>query len=126
MHGDAIAVSGTVSQSMPNAMFRVNLDNGHQVLAHVAGSVRLRYVRIATGDEITRLRRVIDAGFKVEGDLRRDVAANIKRLADLGTYRGVRHRRNLPVRGQRTHTNARTRKGPRRAIAGKKSAPPKG
>ena len=79
-----------------------------------------------TDDEITRLRRVIDAGFKVEGDLRRDVAANIKRLADLGTYRGVRHRRNLPVRGQRTHTNARTRKGPRRAIAGKKSAPPKG
>ena len=77
-------------------------------------------------DELTRLRRVLDAGYKVEGDLRRDVAASIKRLVDLGAYRGLRHRRNLPVRGQRTHTNARTRKGPRRAIAGKKSAPPKG
>jgi small subunit ribosomal protein S13 len=79
-----------------------------------------------TDDEITRLRRVIDASYKVEGDLRRDVAASIKRLVDLGSYRGLRHRRNLPVRGQRTHTNARTRKGPRRAIAGKKPAPPKG
>jgi len=77
-------------------------------------------------DEVTRLRRVIDAGYKVEGDLRRDVAASIKRLVDLGSYRGLRHRRNLPVRGQRTHTNSRTRKGPRRAIAGKKPAPPKG
>ena len=78
-----------------------------------------------TDDEITRLRKAIDAGFKVEGDLRRDVASSIKRLVDLGCYRGLRHRRNLPVRGQRTHTNARTRKGPRRAIAGKKTAPPK-
>ncbi len=77
-------------------------------------------------DEVTRLRRVIDAGHKVEGDLRRDVASSIKRLVDLGCYRGLRHRRNLPARGQRTHTNARTRKGPRRAIAGKKMAPPKG
>jgi small subunit ribosomal protein S13 len=77
-------------------------------------------------DEVTRLRRVIDSGYKVEGDLRRDVAASIKRLVDLGSYRGLRHRRNLPVRGQRTHTNSRTRKGPRRAIAGKKPAPPKG
>jgi small subunit ribosomal protein S13 len=79
-----------------------------------------------TDDEITRLRRAIDGGFKVEGDLRRDTAANVKRLVDLGCYRGLRHRRNLPVRGQRTHTNSRTRKGPRRAIAGKKTAPPKG
>jgi small subunit ribosomal protein S13 len=79
-----------------------------------------------TDDEITRVRKAIDGGFKVEGDLRRDVAASIKRLVDLGCYRGLRHRRNLPVRGQRTHTNARTRKGPRRAIAGKKAAPPKG
>jgi small subunit ribosomal protein S13 len=77
-------------------------------------------------DEITRLRRVIDASYKVEGDLRRDVASSIKRLVDLGCYRGLRHRRNLPVRGQRTHTNSRTRKGPRRAIAGKKPPPPKG
>jgi len=79
-----------------------------------------------TDDEVTRLRRVIDAAHKVEGDLRRDVAASIKRLVDLGCYRGLRHRRNLPVRGQRTHTNSRTRKGPRRAIAGKKPPPPKG
>ncbi len=79
-----------------------------------------------TDDDISRLRREIDADYKVEGDLRRDVASSIKRLVDLGAYRGLRHRRNLPVRGQRTHTNARTRKGPRRAIAGKKSAPPKG
>jgi small subunit ribosomal protein S13 len=79
-----------------------------------------------TDDEITRLRRVIDGGYKVEGDLRREVAGHIKRLVDLGAYRGLRHRRNLPVRGQRTHTNARTRKGPRRAIQGKKPPPPKG
>jgi small subunit ribosomal protein S13 len=79
-----------------------------------------------TDDEVTRLRREIDANYKLEGDLRRDVAASIKRLVDLGAYRGLRHRRNLPVRGQRTHTNARTRKGPRRTIAGKKMAPPKG
>jgi small subunit ribosomal protein S13 len=73
-----------------------------------------------TDDELTRLRRAIDAGYKVEGDLRRDVASSIKRLVDLGCYRGLRHRRNLPVRGQRTHTNARTRKGKAVAIAGKK------
>jgi len=77
-------------------------------------------------EEGTRIRRVLDASYKVEGDLRRDVAASIKRLVDLGCYRGSRHRRNLPVRGQRTHTNARTRKGPRRAIQGKKPPPPKG
>lgn len=79
-----------------------------------------------TDDELNRLRRVLDAGYKVEGDLRRDVASSIKRLVDLGCYRGLRHRRNLPVHGQRTHTNARTRKGPRRAIQGKKPPPPKG
>lgn len=79
-----------------------------------------------TDDEMTRLRRVLDASFKVEGDLRREVAGSIKRLVDLGCYRGLRHRRNLPVRGQRTHTNARTRKGPRKTIAGKKTAPSKG
>jgi small subunit ribosomal protein S13 len=79
-----------------------------------------------TDDELNRVRREIDTNYKVEGDLRREVAGNIKRLVDLGCYRGLRHRRNLPVRGQRTHTNARTRKGPRRAIAGKKSAPSKG
>ena len=67
-----------------------------------------------TDEEGTRSRRVLDASYKVEGDLRRDVASSIKRLVDLGCFRGIRHRRNLPVRGQRTHTNARTRKGPRR------------
>ncbi len=76
-----------------------------------------------TDDEINRIRGVIDADCKVEGDLRRDTAMNIKRLMDLGCYRGLRHRRGLPVRGQRTSTNARTRKGPRQAIAGKKKAP---
>jgi small subunit ribosomal protein S13 len=77
-------------------------------------------------DEVVRLRQVIDQGLKVEGDLRRETAQNIKRYMDLGSYRGLRHRRNLPVHGQRTHSNARTRKGPRRTIAGKKAAPPKG
>lgn len=76
-------------------------------------------------DDLVKLRRIID-GVKVEGDLRREVALNIKRYVDLGAYRGLRHRKNLPVRGQRTHTNARTRKGPRKTIAGKKSAPSKG
>ena len=79
-----------------------------------------------TDDELVKIRQVIDTQFKVEGDRRREVATHIKRLLDIGSYRGLRHRRNLPVRGQRTHTNARTRKGPRRAIAGKKPAPTKG
>ncbi len=70
--------------------------------------------------EVIQIREIIDAAYKVEGELRRDVSTNIKRLMDLGNYRGLRHRRGLPVRGQRTHTNARTRKGPAKAIAGKK------
>ncbi|MBW1810643.1 MAG: 30S ribosomal protein S13 [Deltaproteobacteria bacterium] len=73
-----------------------------------------------TEEDVKMLREFIDANFKVEGDLRRDVSMNIKRLMDLNAYRGLRHRRGLPVRGQRTHTNARTRKGPRRAIVKKK------
>ena len=73
-----------------------------------------------TEGQITSLRKIIDEHYKVEGDLRRDLSMNIKRLMDLGTYRGLRHRKGLPVRGQRTHTNARTRKGPRRAVMGKK------
>jgi small subunit ribosomal protein S13 len=73
-----------------------------------------------TEAEVVRIRDIIEQEFKVEGDLRRDVATNIKRLMDIGSYRGLRHRKSLPVRGQRTHTNARTRKGPRRAIIGKK------
>lgn len=73
-----------------------------------------------TDDELVRIRETIDQEFQVEGDLRREVAMNVKRLMDLGCYRGRRHRRGLPVRGQRTHTNARTRKGPAKAIAGRK------
>ncbi len=73
-----------------------------------------------TDDEVLRIREVIDREYQVEGDLRREVAMNIKRLMDLGCYRGLRHRRGLPVHGQRTHTNARTRKGPAKPIAGKK------
>ncbi|MBB3065680.1 MULTISPECIES: 30S ribosomal protein S13 [Limibacillus] len=79
-----------------------------------------RRVNELTDDEIVRIRETIDRDYLVEGDLRREVAMNIKRLMDLGSYRGLRHRKGLPVRGQRTHTNARTRKGPAKAIAGKK------
>lgn len=77
-------------------------------------------VRDLTEEEVNRLREVIDKGYIVEGDLRREVSQNIKRLMDIGSYRGYRHRRGLPVRGQRTRTNSRTRKGPRRAIGGKR------
>jgi len=73
-----------------------------------------------TDSEVTAIRNIIDKDHKVEGDLRREVSMSIKRLMDVGTYRGLRHRKGLPVRGQRTHTNSRTRKGPRRSIAGKK------
>ena len=76
-----------------------------------------------TEAETRRIREIIDAQYKVEGDLRREVSMNIKRLMDLGCYRGLRHRRGLPVHGQRTHTNARTRKGPRRTMMGKKKPP---
>ncbi|MEX0697585.1 MAG: 30S ribosomal protein S13 [Dongiaceae bacterium] len=79
-----------------------------------------RRVNQLTEDEIVRIREVIDRDYRVEGDLRREVAMNIKRLMDLGCYRGLRHRKGLPVHGQRTHTNARTRKGKARPIAGKK------
>ncbi|RJE48145.1 MULTISPECIES: 30S ribosomal protein S13 [unclassified Dehalobacter] len=77
-------------------------------------------VKDLTDDEIAKIRETIDKEFKVEGDLRREVSLNIKRLMEIGSYRGLRHRRGLPVRGQRTKTNARTRKGPARAIGGKK------
>ena len=81
-----------------------------------------RRVNQLSDDEIQKIRQLIEADYRVEGDLRREVAMNIKRLMDLGCYRGLRHRRGLPVRGQRTHTNARTRKGKAVAIAGKKKA----
>ncbi|HTZ10031.1 MAG TPA: 30S ribosomal protein S13 [Acidimicrobiales bacterium] len=77
-------------------------------------------VRDLTDEEVTRLRSYIDANFKVEGDLRRDIAQDIKRKMEIGCYEGVRHRKGLPVHGQRTHTNARTRKGPKKTVAGKK------
>jgi small subunit ribosomal protein S13 len=79
-------------------------------------------VKDLTEDEVNRIREVIDREYKVEGDLRREVDQNIKRLIEIGCYRGLRHRRNLPVRGQRTRTNARTRRGPRKTVAGKKKA----
>ncbi len=79
-----------------------------------------RRVNTLSDAEVLQIREIIDRDYMVEGDLRRDKSMNIKRLMDLGCYRGLRHRRSLPVRGQRTHTNARTRKGPARAIAGKK------
>ena len=99
-------IGRTRSQSI---MSRVNIDPQ-------------RRVRDMTEDEITRIREVIDREFTVEGDLRREVNLNIKRLMEIGAYRGLRHRRGLPVRGQRTRTNARTRRGPRRTVAGKRKA----
>jgi len=83
--------------------------------ANISPDIRVKNL---TEDEVNRLRRVIEGQFRVEGDLRRDGSINIKRLIDIGCYRGMRHRRGLPVRGQRTHTNARTRKGPRRRTVG--------
>ena len=91
-----------------------------QAICEAVGIDASRRVNELSDAEILKVREHIDANFTVEGDLRRDTQMNIKRLMDLGCYRGLRHRRNLPVRGQRTHTNARTRKGPARAIAGKK------
>ena len=82
-------------------------------------------VRDLTDEEVSRLRVFIDANVKVEGDLRRDVAQDIKRKMEIGCYQGIRHRRGLPVRGQRTHTNAQTRKGPKKTVAGKKKVPRK-
>ncbi len=91
----------------------------HQIVTQL-GIDPTRRVSDLTESEIIQIRELIDRDYLVEGDLRRDVSMNIKRLMDLGCYRGLRHRKSLPVRGQRTHTNARTRKGPAKAIAGKK------
>ena len=96
---------------------------GDTFAKEICGKVQIpveRRVSQLTEAEIIQIREVIDRDYVVEGDLRRDVSMNIKRLMDLGCYRGLRHRRGLPVRGQRTHTNARTRKGPAKPIAGKK------
>ena len=94
--------------------------SGAASIVEAVGVDPKRRVNELSDADILAIREHIDANFQVEGDLRRDTQMNIKRLMDLGCYRGLRHRRNLPVRGQRTHTNARTRKGPARAIAGKK------
>ena len=87
--------------------------------AHISADTR---VRDLTDEEVARLRSFVDQNLKVEGDLRREIAANIKRKVEIGSYEGLRHRRGLPVRGQRTRTNARTRKGPKKTVAGKKKA----
>ncbi|ASW06373.1 MULTISPECIES: 30S ribosomal protein S13 [Rhizobium] len=91
-----------------------------QEICEKVGIPAERRVNQLTDAEVLQIRETIDRDYQVEGDLRRETAMNIKRLMDLGSYRGLRHRRGLPVRGQRTHTNARTRKGPAKAIAGKK------
>ncbi|BCJ87314.1 30S ribosomal protein S13 [Effusibacillus dendaii] len=100
-------------------IFGIGRKTSNKVLAETGINPDTR-VRELTEDEVSRLRDVIDKTLKVEGDLRREIALNIKRLIEIGSYRGVRHRKGLPVRGQRTKTNARTRKGPRRTVAGKK------
>jgi small subunit ribosomal protein S13 len=102
-------------------IFGIGRTKAREICAKV-GIPDARRVHQLTDDEILRIRELIDRDYQVEGDLRREVAMNIKRLMDLGCYRGLRHRKGLPVHGQRTHTNARTRKGKARPIAGKKKA----
>jgi small subunit ribosomal protein S13 len=100
-------------------IFGIGKPTSQKILASTGINPDTR-VRDLTEDELARLRETIDKEQKVEGDLRREIAINIKRLIDIGCYRGIRHRRGLPVRGQRSKTNARTRKGPRRTVANKK------
>ena len=100
-------------------IYGIGSAKAHEILGKVS-IPESRRVSQLTDQEVLQLREMIDRDYVVEGDLRREVAMNIKRLMDLGCYRGLRHRRSLPVRGQRTHTNARTRKGPAKPIAGKK------
>ncbi len=102
-------------------IFGIGLTRSRQILDRTRVSPDTR-VKNLTEDEVGRMREFIDRNFKVEGDLRREVDMNIKRLIEINSYRGQRHRRNLPVRGQRTRTNARTRRGVRKAVAGKKKA----
>jgi small subunit ribosomal protein S13 len=100
-------------------IFGIGKKSSQQILAATGVNPDTR-IRDLTEEEVSKLREAIDKSVKVEGDLRREVALNIKRLIEIGSYRGIRHRRGLPVRGQRTKTNARTRKGPRRTVANKK------
>src|SRR2546426_9275672 len=102
-------------------IYGIGLTRSRKILERTRISPDTR-VKNLTEEEVNRLREVIDREQKVEGDLRREVDMNIKRLIEIGCYRGMRHRRNLPVRGQRTRTNARTRRGPKRTVAGKKRA----
>ncbi len=100
-------------------IFGVGRSTSQQILSQAGIDFNTRSDNL-TEEEVSKIRKVIDSDCKVEGDLRREVTMNIKRLMDLGCYRGLRHRRGLPVRGQKTKTNARTRKGPRKTVAGKK------
>ncbi|HEY8447149.1 MAG TPA: 30S ribosomal protein S13 [Thermomicrobiales bacterium] len=100
-------------------IYGIGLHTSQQLLARTGISPDVR-VKDLTDDEVTRLRDIIEKEMRVEGDLRREVSMNIKRLMDIGCYRGIRHRRGMPVRGQRTRTNARTRRGPRRAVGVRK------
>jgi small subunit ribosomal protein S13 len=100
-------------------IFGIGRKTSNQIL-EATGVNKDARVKDLTEEEVNKLREYIDKTVKVEGDLRREIALNIKRLIEIGSYRGIRHRRGLPVRGQRTKTNARTRKGPRRTVAGKK------
>jgi small subunit ribosomal protein S13 len=105
-------------------IFGVGLSRSQEILAEANVDPNTR-VKDLTEAEAQRIREYIDRNFKIEGDLRREIQLSIKRLMDIGSYRGIRHRRSLPLRGQRTKTNSRTRKGPRRTVAGKKKAPKK-
>ncbi len=105
-------------------IFGIGRPTSQKILAGTGIDPNTR-VRNLTEDEVIRLRAYIDQNLKVEGDLRRDVSQDIKRKMEIGCYQGIRHRRGLPVRGQRTHTNARTRKGPKKTVAGKKKTPRK-
>jgi small subunit ribosomal protein S13 len=100
-------------------IYGIGRSTANKILGKASISKETKVHQLTEG-EVVRLRDILEQDYKVEGDLRREVATNIKRLMDIGCYRGLRHRRSLPVHGQRTHTNARTRKGPRRAIVGKK------
>ncbi|HEV2180758.1 MAG TPA: 30S ribosomal protein S13 [Gemmatimonadaceae bacterium] len=100
-------------------IFGIGRSVARRIVAETGVNADLR-IKDLSDTDVNRLRQVIERDYRVEGALRTEVAMNIKRLMDIGSYRGIRHRRGLPVRGQRTHTNARTKKGPRRAIAGKK------
>jgi len=102
-------------------IFGVGRTRARETLA-AAGVDPDKRARDLTDEEIVRLRDHLEANYRIEGDLRREIAADIRRKVEIGTYQGIRHRRNLPVRGQRTRTNARTRKGPKRTVAGKKKA----